>query len=366
MVVEQTRMSVGAPTMTKGRRQVRSWAVPPLDEPPEPGQGPNRSGWWSITKACFRVGTSAVLIAFLIAQTNLGALTGALAHLQWSFFALALATYLASQALSARRWAGLANAVGFAEPQSRFLSLYYQGMFFGLCLPSSVGGDVVKAWKLGNTARQRILAACTVFVDRGTGLYALGLIAVAALGYHYGYLPPGMAPACVLAWLAGGVAAVGLGLAAMRRLAPALERLPRLGRIVVQLRPYHDGPAVVRIAVGYSLAIQGMNALTVLWIGQALGLAIAPATYFVAVPAAALVSALPVSFGGFGVRESVLALFLIQERAATESAVTVGLVWLAVILLSGLVGGVAYLLDRAPKHTPAACSRLPRLLDEGS
>ncbi len=366
MHTEELHVNGAVSAVAGSDRRTRPRMAPLAGEPANEEPHRSGSGWWRIAKVAFRVATSVLLIGYLVGQTNLEQLAGVLTNLRWQFFALALATYLASQVLSARRWTGLATAVGFAKPQSRFLSLYFQGMFFGLCLPSSVGGDVVKAWKLGDTTRQRVLAACTVFADRATGVYALGLIAVAAICYHHGLLSPAVTLICVLAWVAAGIAGVHFGLAVLRTFAPLLERIPKLGRVVVQLRPYHKGSAIMRRAVGYSLAIQGFNALTVLWIGWALGLAIPAAAYFVAVPAAALVSALPISVGGMGVRETALAFFLMQDDVGQGMAVTVGLVWLAVILISGLVGGLVYMADSESKDAPPGLIPSPHTVYEGS
>lgn len=366
MHTEDLRVNGAASAVAGCDGRTRLRIVPPAGEPANEEPLRSGAGWWRMAKVVFRVATSALLIGYLVGQTDIGQLASALANLRWHFFAMALATYLASQVLSARRWAGLATAVGFARPQSRFLSLYFQGMFFGLCLPSSVGGDVIKAWKLGDTTRQRVLAACTVFADRATGVYALGLIAVAAICYHQGFLSPALAPICIFAWVAAGIAGVHFGLAVLRTFAPLLERIPKLGRIAVQLQPYHQGSAIMRRAVGYSLAIQGFNALTVLWIGWALGLTIPTATYFVAVPAAALASALPISVGGMGVRETALAFFLVQDDVGQGMAVTVGLVWLAVIFLSGLVGGLVYMADPEFKDAPSGPIPSPHSSYEGS
>ncbi|MDZ7620241.1 MAG: lysylphosphatidylglycerol synthase transmembrane domain-containing protein [Patescibacteria group bacterium] len=358
-------MNIAVSAVAGCDRRTRPRAAPTDGHPviKEPQRAKSR--WWRGAKVAFRVVTSIALIGYLLGQTDLRQLAGTLANLHWRFFGVALASYLASQVISARRWAGLATAVGFVGRQSRFLSLYFQGMFFGLCLPSSVGGDVVKAWKLGENTRQRVLAACTVFADRATGVYALGLLAMAAIFWHQGFVSPPAAVGCILAWMAAGIGGVHLGLAVLRAFAPSLERFPKLGRVVVQLRPYHEEPSVIQRAVLFSMAIQGLNALTVLWIGWSLGLTVPAATYFVAVPAAALISALPISVGGMGVRETALTFFLVQGDASQDMAVTVGLVWLGIILISGLVGGLFYMADARAGEMPAGCIPMPQSIHEG-
>ena len=93
---------------------------------------------------------------------------------------LAVALYLVSQIVSGIRWASLARPIGFHLSWLRFQQLYFEGMFFSLCLPSSIGGDVVKSLRLGGDGRGRILAACTVLADRLAGLVAVLLIGLTA------------------------------------------------------------------------------------------------------------------------------------------------------------------------------------------
>ena len=86
----------------------------------------------------------------------------------------------------------LARPLGFDFPQRHFTQLYFEGMFFSLCLPSSIGGDVVKAYRLAPDLNGRVLAACTVLADRATGVVALLVIGLTALGartYELSMLP---------------------------------------------------------------------------------------------------------------------------------------------------------------------------------
>jgi hypothetical protein len=65
------------------------------------------------------------------------------------------------------------------------------------------------------------------------------------------------------------------------------------------------------------------------------------------VPLVALAVVLPISINGVGVRENALAVLLKPHGVAPETAVALGLLWLGISVVTGLVGGVLFLADRA-------------------
>jgi uncharacterized membrane protein YbhN (UPF0104 family) len=72
------------------------------------------------------------------------------------------------------------------------------------------------------------------------------------------------------------------------------------------------------------------------------------------IPAVAMVQVLPISVGGLGVREGMLALLLHPLGVPTGQAVAVGLLWYAMTLLVSLAGAPAFALGHHGRHqTPA-------------
>jgi glycosyltransferase 2 family protein len=297
-----------------------------------------------------RLAVSGGLAWFLLSKSDLGAIRGSLAHLDGRFWVAALAVYLVSQVVSGHRWSTLGRAVGFGFPWTHFQKLYFEGMFFSLCLPSSIGGDVVKAMRLGRTASERFLAAGTVLADRLTGLTALGVICAT------GFLSRAWQLSLMTAtFLGAGVLLVALttftfGQWLLRSNSSRLERIPKLGTLLVELNIYNHRPGVVFRAVGWSFAVQLTNILMVWLLGRGIGLELPTASYFVAVPAVALASTLPLSINGVGVREGGLALLLRDDGLTEEQGVALGLLWFSITMASGLIGGLAFLWDGKKRH----------------
>src|SRR5262249_27726825 len=126
------------------------------------------------------------------------------ARIRLAWWLLAVGLYALTQVVSSLRWQLFARPLGFRQSLWQFTGMYYVGMFFNLVLPTSVGGDMVRAWYLDGGARQRGRAFLSVLADRGSGL--LVLLTLACIGVLAS--PPGL-PAWV-AWLVWGTAGAAL------------------------------------------------------------------------------------------------------------------------------------------------------------
>ena len=133
----------------------------------------SRKTWLSLT---FRILATFALAAFVLQRVDWESLVRLLMSLQWQWFATGQAIAIAIQVVAGIRWSALARPIGFAHSTSFFVWRFFEGVFFNLCLPSSIGGDVVKAYRLSDTNSGRLLAGCTILADRLAGVSALGNI----------------------------------------------------------------------------------------------------------------------------------------------------------------------------------------------
>jgi glycosyltransferase 2 family protein len=292
-----------------------------------------------------RAGAGALLVAFLVRHTQWRPVETAIQGMAWSHWGAALAIYLASQLASGWRWAELARPLGFNYSRLRYMQLYFEGMFFNLCLPSSIGGDVLKAYWLAPNTAGRVLAGCTVLADRAVGLVGLCVIGVTALTTRAFALSIPAAILVGIGLVTAALVAVSLGLRMLKWFAGLLPAESRPARLAEQLMPYHDRPEVFRRSIGWGLVVQSLNVLVVAEIGHAIGLGIPLGAYCVAVPAVALLTTLPLSISGVGVREGGLAWLLASYGVSEELGVTLGLLWFLTAIVGGMVGGCVYFLS---------------------
>jgi uncharacterized membrane protein YbhN (UPF0104 family) len=291
-----------------------------------------------------RIAVSAVLLGLIAWNTDWQRVRQAFASLRLDLWLLALGLLLVAQVASARRWQVLARELRFERSVRQLLAYYLIGMYFNLLLPTSVGGDVMRAWYLDGGARRKLAAFAAVLLDRLNGL--LVLIAMACLAVVFSPLD---LPAWIT-WSVWGIGALaGLGLASLPvlvrlRLLP-IQRREQLQVMVQALR----APRALVEATAWSVFVQVANVLLVWLIGVALQIDVPLPYYFIFVPMVSLLTLLPVSVNGMGVREGSVALFLTPLGIDTATALTLAFLWFAIFAAAGLIGGAVYLCGAYPR-----------------
>jgi uncharacterized membrane protein YbhN (UPF0104 family) len=299
-----------------------------------------------------RVAATGGLMAYAVRDVKWSDLGGHLRHANWKWWVAGLAASVMVQVIAGVRWAALARPLGFDRPRRFFIWRFFEGMFFSLCLPSSIGGDVIKAYRVGDTTSRRLLAGCSVLADRLTGLSALGVLAGTALAASKYGLGLASALGVAVALLAGVLLAFWLGLQSIDRIMNLLPESHRARAFLAQLLPYQQRPQLILQAVGWSLIVQMGGAVVVALMARTLQVELPLVVWFSVVPLVALLMVLPVSIGGFGMRENAMANLLGKYAVSKDQAIAVALLWGLGTILTGLVGGVLFLLDR--RAEPAA------------
>ncbi len=298
-----------------------------------------------LLKFTLRAGLSALIVGVLAYKINWPKLKHTFEQMQLGLTAIAFAMLHIGQSFSSWRWKMIAEPLGFKESYGRFRSLFYIGAFFNLFLPTSIGGDAVRGWMLARTKDRRWAAIGSVIADRVAGVTSMLMMAcIATLG------PLGESPwwVPVLPW-----AIIGCLFLTMALL-PRMTGYSRKIQALVEALGWSKGRwGIWWKAIGLSFIVQGLATLQVILLGIALDLSVAWYAYLVVVPLVTLLTMLPLTFNGIGVREYSLVLLLAPFGVSQEQGTALGLGWFALTVGVGLVGGVFYLIsDRST--VPAA------------
>jgi hypothetical protein len=106
---------------------------------------------------------------------------------------------------------------------------------------------------------------------------------------------------------------------------------------------YRREPRMILSSTALSAVVQASSVLQVGLLGLAIGLNVPWAVYGIAAPMVALLTLLPVSLNGMGVREAGMVMFLAPVGVPAGSAMTVAFLWFFVQTAAGLIGAVVYL-----------------------
>jgi glycosyltransferase 2 family protein len=296
---------------------------------------------WRRARVAVRWIATALLLAWLARTADWLSVGPTLAAASPTWILAAAFCYLASQFASVARWRHLVHSGGLAASFSRLLTAYFEGMFVNICLPTSIGGDVLKVLRIGGP-RNKTIAATTVVADRAAGVVAL--ITLLGFGIVLRFrdrLPAGTVPLTVIGFPILGTAAI-IGI---RRLLEHFARSVNAAGRLVRAIPLLTAAPWPRI-VAWALIIQGLNIAAVAAAAEAIGATITLSGLLIATELASLATALPLSIAGVGIREATLPMLLAADGVPRSAAIALGITWSAIVLSVGIIGGLGHIVEQ--------------------
>jgi uncharacterized membrane protein YbhN (UPF0104 family) len=224
------------------------------------------------------------------------------------------------------------------------LRCYAAGLFANLCLPSIVGGDVLRAALAARATGSPEAAILGGVVDRTIDVATLGILIAAGGVFASNALPGWGGPAVNITLIAIAIVLlVFLPLAIRRPLMNWPRRIRRrVGRGLVALRSLGRRPGRAAISLVLSLTIQSFFILLNFSLGRTVGISVPLAVWFVVWPLAKAAGLLPISLGGLAVRDATFAALLVPLGVPIAVGVVASLIWQSVMIVGGLLAGVLW------------------------
>jgi glycosyltransferase 2 family protein len=252
------------------------------------------------------------------------------------------------------RWRMLMRPLMAVPSLSNLLGIYCIGLFFNLVFPSVVGGDVLKIYYAGKPSRKYAQSFAATFLDRDAGMLAMMIIACIAIIIHPVDVPG--IPVSLIIWsvfalfIAGNVAIFTPSF--HRLLTGVLHRL-HLSKIAVKIDMISNAFQIMgghKSVLWGSLAISLVNQFLVIsatWI-TALGLhlSISLSYFLISVPVITLITMIPITPSGLGVRENSFKSLFGAIGIAGHSSVALGIISSIIIILCAIPGGIIYIFFR--------------------
>jgi len=312
----------------------------------ETRRGRRRPSLW------LRLLVSIALLVYLLRTAGLASIFRTVVGADPRWLAAGLGLGIVAAGLQANQWRGLLAALGLRRSYRSTLHVDTAARVFDAALPSSIGGDVLRIALVAPAASERVAAALSVILRRVMQLP--GLVAVLVGGAVASLTLPYAGRVELIAF---GCAAAGVGLALALVLVSRLESLRRVpvprklsglaGDLAqARTRAAGDPAAFVRAA------LRGLLFWCVVVLSQtcfivAVGIHV-PLGYATAVIATVnALSLLPISLGGYGLREGTFSALLAASGQSTlAQGAAVGACLSLQTLAFGVVGGLVYLTLR--------------------
>ena len=279
-----------------------------------------------------RAAVSLVVVAVLLRIVPVRAVLDALRRVSVPVWTASLVVFVAGHYLNALKLRLLLGAERSVMPAC--VRAQYAGLVANLGLPGIAGGDLARAAYLAPLVGTGPVVMASLF-DRV--LDSVNLLVMVAVALPLAGVPPLvhdlLAQSERLMWTALVVCALGaLALVAVWR------RLGMGARVQAALDVVASRRGALAAAVAISLGVQSAFVLTNVWLARSVGVDTPLAPWFVAWPLSKLIAVLPISLGGIGVREAALVTLLSPYGAPRDGVLATGVLWQAVLTVSGLGG----------------------------
>jgi hypothetical protein len=295
-----------------------------------------------------RILVSLGLLYLALRGINFAVLQSRLSQINPPWIVLAILVTVFQVFLGALRWreiSALCNA-----PLSDLQAFRYNmiGSFFNQTLPSSIGGDAMRLWLVNRTGAGWRAATYSILTDRAVGLIALALIIVASLPWSYGMIGDnrGRVALVIVDLLA---LAAGLGFLLLGRLPWSWLRSWWPTRHVYACSVIANRVIFSRKSGGkIALLSLSIHVLAVVIAWCAVRSIAAPGSFeqlFMLVPPIMLITMMPISIAGWGVREATMMVAFGYAGLVRADGTAVSILFGAVFFVVGALGGLVWIFS---------------------
>jgi len=312
--------------------------------------------------AILKLLVSVGLIWLFLRQIDLADVERAARTAQPIYLMAAVLLFTVSNLLGAIQWGYLLRVQDIHLPARRVVSLYFVGVFFNNFLVSNIGGDAVRVYDLSRTTGKGSQSFAATFLDRFVGLFVLILFSLVSFSVNPELWSPGIAiPMVSLVSALTGILVFGFSRRLSGWIVGMAERFAP-EKVVSLLQGVRDGFIAYRTEYGVIVRVlivaSGVQLTRVgvyYAVGHGMSLDIGFDHFLIFIPLIAIVAAIPISFGGIGVRENLGAILF--GRVGVDPAAALAMMFMGYLagIIASLAGGVSFVLRRSanPEKTDA-------------
>ena len=296
--------------------------------------------------ALLKVTITCVLLYFVANKVDLTKAVDLLVRSNLGVIATAILVLHIQAVFAMLRWHQIMIEKRLLIPMPLTARYFWIGVFFNQVLPSSIGGDAVRGYYLVRGGHPLGSATVCILLDRILGMAGLVLLIMLVIP-----LAAKMITIPEMRW--GAVFALVVstsGLVSMifldnitKKFADwrVMRGLTTLARDLRQLLASKQGLSLISLSV----IVHFLSIVVVGMLAWSLAIKVEWSALAIIVPIATLVTTVPVSIAGWGVREGVMVVGLGYIGVVAEEALALSILYGISLLIVGLPGGFFWLSD---------------------
>lgn len=258
----------------------------------------------------------------------------------WYYILVIIVGYGLGQVISAAKWYFILRETHIDVSFKKVLVSYYTGMFVNSFALGILGGDLARALLVSNKTN-KTEAMASVFADRLQGLAVLALLGTFcalifdnSINQNFLILLAVIEVVAIFVWFFGSDIVLKL-LPHNNKFYPKIESASK---------SFPRAPKVLLLITFISVAFHLLQVFLHYVMGVGIGVDISFVLLLATIPFVNILTSLPFSWQGLGVREAGYIYFL-SAVLTKEEIVIFGAIWLLAVTINSLLGGVIAFLS---------------------
>lgn len=309
-----------------------------------------------------RLALAAALVGYLLWHSDPQDVWTAVSRASVAPLLVAVGLVLLDRALMAYRWFVLLRPLEQQNlpPFGTILRIFFVSTFVGTFLPSSVGGDAVRAYSLSSHGVPKADSMASVFVDRMLGVLSVLLMTLLGIALARDLAADRtVLLALGLTSLACVVAAILIFSDTADAMAEkVIARLPwaRIrhitGSLFTSIRRYSSHHGALANVLAGSVVVQLLRVIQAYYLGLAIGVHQPLATYFAFIPLILLIMFLPITANGIGTSQAVFVWLFGKVGTPQAEAFALSVLFVALGIIGNIPGAAFYVGRPAREVSP--------------
>lgn len=296
------------------------------------------------------------LLIYLLQDANLGDIFQTFRGANIPVLAFAFSLYVIGYLITGFRLHLLISVYGMCVPVKSLIQSFMIATFFNNFLPSTVGGDLSRAYDLWRYCSSKSRAITSILIDRFLGLFALLLFTVVSVLFTKEVIFP---ESIVYIWVAGGALSSmlivylvfftpGWVVAIASHYSGSFTHpfIDKIKNLLAALYSFRGKRRILFYAMVLSIALQANVVIQYFIVAQAIAIDIPLHAFFIIIPLTIFIMMVPVSINAIGIREGAFVFFFAFYGISNSEAIAYAWIMYAFVLMQGILGAVVFVVRR--------------------
>ncbi len=302
-------------------------------------------------KQILKIILSVSLLCIIAFKIDWAKLFENLGKLEMSFIFLSASLYVIDRVIGSINWKILLKAKGINISLKESFSFISVGMFFGLFLPSTLGGEIARFYDFSKYSSKPVDTFSSILIEKISGIFSLSIIALFSITLFYSFINMNIKVGTVFLFLSLAAIIIFLASGLFQKMTSFFFNkenrfINKMNKAFFSIREYKNNKGSLAVVVLLTFIIQLIRIMINYLNSKAMGMDIPIHFFFIYIPLSIIIMMAPIFFAGIGVREGVYLYFFCPLGLTSENAVLLG--WLGFLfpVCFAILGGIIFLFRK--------------------